>query len=136
MRLRRAPKPALELNITPLIDVVFMLLVFFMLATNFSRFRLIGVETPEETKVVSTSEGSVVILLQTDGGFAFDGKPAERAGLRRLVGAVLERDENRSFLVRPEPGVSLQAAIDAYDEARSAGAKAVSFSQPKAEAGP
>lgn len=124
---RRTAIPGL--NVTPLIDVVFILLVFFMLATNFARYRLIGVDAPEETEVVKDSEGAVVILLKADGALFYDGEPAEPAALGELVGATLTVDPRRGFLVRPEKGVPFQRAVSAYDAARVAGARSVSFSK-------
>ncbi len=130
MRLRRRAPAAPALNITPLIDVVFMLLVFFMLAINFARFRLIGVESPQQNTVVRTSEGAVVILLKADGSAEVDGDPAAREDIAARVSAIIAVDPNRSFLVRPEPGVSLNDAIAGYDAARDGGADLISFSRP------
>ena len=135
MRLRKERRAVRVLNVTPLIDVVFILLVFFMLATNFARFRLIGIETPQETRVVSTSEGAVVILLELDGDVRFDGEPAVFEDLPQLVAGVVAIDPERLFLVRPEPGVSLQEAIAAYDAAKEGGARGVSFSRSHTDGG-
>lgn len=121
------------LNITPLIDVVFMLLVFFMLATNFARFRLIGVESPEDRPVTATSEGAVVIQVGLDDRLLVDNRPVARADLPQAVGRILAVDPNRNFLVRSEPGVALQDAITVYDDARSVGALAISFSRWRGE---
>jgi len=135
MRIHRKFDAVKVLNITPLIDVVFILLVFFMLATNFASYRLIRVETPRETEVKSTSEGAIVILLKKDGSVSFDGQPIERETLPDRVQEVVDIDPGRVFLVRPAKGVSLQDAIAVYDIARRAGATAVSFSPPAEDKG-
>jgi biopolymer transport protein ExbD len=133
MLVRKPKRPNNLLNITPLIDVVFILLVFFMLATSFAQYRLIGVETPRETEISTTQEGAVVILLESDGGVRFDGEPIAPEALGASVAAILAVDPLRGFLVRPEPGVELQRAVTAYDVAREAGAVVVSFSPPREE---
>ncbi len=133
MRLRRAKSAVTVLNITPMIDVVFILLVFFMLATNFAYFRLIRIETPEETKVVEKSDAAIVILLKEDGTTTFDAEPVQGGRLAEAVAAVLEIDPGRTFLIRPEPGVSLQRAIDAFGIARMAGARSLAFSPPRTD---
>ena len=135
MQIRRKHDAVKVLNITPLIDVVFILLVFFMLATNFASYRLIRVETPRETEVVSTSEGAIVILVDADGEVSFDGNPIEREMLAERIADVVAIDDGRVFLVRPTGGAPLQEAINVYDVARRAGARAVSFSPPEEEAG-
>lgn len=132
---RRRGHPFGGLSITPLIDVVFMLLVFFMLATNFARYRLIGIESPVEREVAQTAEGAIVIELLKDGSLRFDGRPAPREALAGQVAAVIAVDPNRQFLVRPAPGVSLQEAVTAHDEARDGGARYLSFSRRRDEDG-
>ncbi len=134
MRIRRNSETVKVLNITPLIDVVFILLVFFMLATNFAAYRLIRVETPRETEVVATSEGAIVIAVRPDGSITFDSEPVEREALEAAVAEVVAIDPGRTFLIRPFDDVPLQEAIALYDVARRAGASAVSFSPPKDEA--
>ncbi|MFN7175493.1 MAG: ExbD/TolR family protein [Thermaurantiacus sp.] len=133
---RKAGHQALGLQITPLIDVVFMLLVFFMLATNFARYRLIGVESPVEREVAQTAEGAIVIELLADGSLRFDGRPAPRDALAAQVAAVIRLDPNRQFLLRPNTGVSLQDAVTAHDEARDSGARYLSFSRSRDGAAP
>ncbi len=133
MLVRKPKRPNNLLNITPLIDVVFILLVFFMLATSFAQYRLIGVETPRETEISETQEGAVVILLKADGGVEFDGDPIRPEDLDAAVAAIIAVDPLRGFLVRPEEGVELQRAVTAYDVARESGALVVSFSPPRPE---
>lgn len=135
MRIRRSHDTVKVLNVTPLIDVVFILLVFFMLATNFASYRLIRVETPRETEVVATSEGAIVIFIKADGGLAFDGNDIEPDALETNIAEVVAIDPTRVFLVRPEEGVPLQEAIRIYDAARFAGAASLSFSPPEEDGG-
>ncbi len=136
MQLKRKSSPMTGLNVTPLIDVVFILLVFFMLATNFAAFRLIRVDTPQETEVTNTAEGAIVIELGADGAMTFDTRSIEAAALYGEVAAIIAIDPGRPFLIRPNVGVPLQDAIRAYDTARAAGAVAVSFSPPAQEEAP
>ncbi|MEM1103118.1 MAG: biopolymer transporter ExbD [Pseudomonadota bacterium] len=133
MRFRKQRDAVQVLNITPLIDVVFILLVFFMIATNFASYRLIRVETPQGTEVVQTSEGAIVVLIEDGGGLSFDTRPIDTEALGAVVAAVIELDPGRVFLVRPAIGVSLQEAIDVYDRIRRNGATSVSFSPPTDE---
>jgi biopolymer transport protein ExbD len=134
MNLRRGRRNVAVLNITPLIDVVFMLLVFFMLTIDFGRMRMIGVETPQEREVARDSAAAIVILLKAAGGQDYDGKPASVQQVRAQLGSILAVDPGRSFIIRPEPGVPVQRAVDMFQTVRDAGAYAVSFSPPREEA--
>ncbi|MCB2060915.1 MAG: biopolymer transporter ExbD [Novosphingobium sp.] len=130
MRLRRKRRNMALLNITSLIDVVFMLLIFFMLTIDFSRFRMIGVDTPQQLEVVKDPTAAIVILLRKDGGFEYDGKPSTLDQIAARVRGILEVDPGRSFLIRPEQGVKMQDTIDMFQLTRDLGAYAVSFSPP------
>ncbi len=136
MDVRRKRRTGVLMNVTPLIDVVFILLVFFMLTTNFARFRLIGVDTPQETEIVSDPAAAIVILVKADGGFEYDGDPADLDQISDSVAQIIARDPGRPFLVRPERGVTMQEALDVFQRSRDAGAYAVSFSRPADEAPP
>ena len=135
MHFRRKRSRIALMNVTPLIDVVFILLVFFMLTTNFARFRLIGVDTPQETEIVTDPAAAIVILVKNDGTFEYDGDPTEFDTIGAKVASIIAVDPGRPFLVRPERGVTMQEALDVFQLSRNAGAYAVSFSRP-AEEGP
>ena len=133
MNFRRKRSNIVLMNVTPLIDVVFILLVFFMLTTNFARFRLIGVDAPQETEVVQDPAAAIVILLKADGTYEYDGNPADLESIGEQVASIINVDPGRPFLVRPEKGVSMQEALDVFQLSRDAGAYAVSFSRPAEE---
>ena len=133
MNFRRQRRQVALLNVTPLIDVVFILLVFFMLTTNFARFRLIGVDTPEETEVVKDSAAAIVVLVKANGGYEYDNRPATLEDISRDVRAITSIDPGRSFLIRPERGVDMQTALDVFQLTRQSGGYAVSFSRPADE---
>lgn len=131
MHLRRTRKPIALLNVTPLIDVVFILLVFFMLTTNFARFRLIGVETPQEREVVQDSAAAIVIRLEDDGTIYYDGDEMAADAMAGKIADLVKLDPGRTFIVRPEAGVKMQDAIDAFQIARNSGATFVTFAGEK-----
>ncbi len=129
MHFRKNRRNATLLNVTPLIDVVFILLVFFMLTTNFGRFRLIGVETPQDREVLRDATAAVVIRIEDDGALTYDGKPSDVEDIAAQVANLTAVDPGRSFIVRPAEGVSVQEAIDIFQLTRHAGASLVSFSK-------
>lgn len=131
MNFRRKRRNVALLNITSLIDVVFMLLIFFMLTIDFSRFRMIGVDTPQKMEVVKDPTAAIVILLRKNGSYDYDGRPATLDDIAGNVRAILKVDPGRSFLIRPEPGVKMQATVDMFQLTRDLGAYAVSFSKPE-----
>ena len=130
MNFRKQRRRVVLLNITPLIDVVFILLVFFMLTTNFARFRLIGVDAPEETEAVKDAAAAIVVLVKKNGEYEYDNAPATLEDIASKVAEITDIDPGRSFLIRPERGVEMQQALDVFQLTRESGGYAVSFSRP------
>ena len=105
------PKPKRELvNITPLIDVVFILLVFFMLAGAIERPSELDVSLPSSTTDLEGDVEDVVILIDADGAVAFQGTRVRSDG-------DLLRTATVWFAVRPESSIQLKADASA-DAAR------------------
>ena len=61
MNFRRLRRPEVSINLTPLIDVVFLLLIFFMVSTSFSELTQLVVELPEAEGMPATAETAVVL---------------------------------------------------------------------------
>lgn len=106
MRIRRAsPEPRLEM--APLIDVVFLLLTFFVFAMVLMvRVDLLGIRVPAVTAGEAATPGAVVsISVSAEGALALDGETVALEELPARVGARLEADpEAKLFLVLDEQG--------------------------------
>ncbi|MEO1013927.1 MAG: biopolymer transporter ExbD [Pseudomonadota bacterium] len=104
-------RPKRELvNITPLIDVVFILLVFFMLAGAIERPPPVDVTPPRSDTELSGEEEDVVVLVGADGDIAFQGQVMPNDG-------EFVRAATLWFAVRPNSSIQLKADADA-DAAR------------------
>ncbi|TCM85251.1 ExbD/TolR family protein [Rhodovulum steppense] len=111
---RRIRRPSL----TPMIDVVFLLLVFFMIAARFGPFS--GLELIPATAAPTEWQGPPRLVEVAPGGLRLNGVamdlPALAAALGRLTGSPAD-----PVLIRPRDGVALQALVDAMEELAGAG---------------
>ncbi len=96
-------------NITPLIDVVFILLVFFMLAGAIERPETLNITPPQSVSELASAEEDVVILVDADGAVAFQGQLMRSD--QELV-----RTATVWFATRPDSSIQLKA--DANAEAK------------------
>ena len=64
MNFRASPSEAVEINLAPLIDVVFLLLIFFMVTTTFSKESQIRVQLPEATSAEKPVEAENILIIQ------------------------------------------------------------------------
>ena len=119
------------ISMTPLIDVVFILLVFFMLASSFMDWRTIelGVARAGGTGAM---KGAMLVELRGD-ELRLSGRTVSETDLIRTLSARFEKDPAQKVLLKPEAGVPLQRAIDLIDRLAAAGGRDVSFvSAPEA----
>lgn len=109
------------ISLTPLIDVVFILLVFFMLASSFLDWRSIALSTPVETRAGVAVEGALLVEVGADGRLRLSGETLDEAALvARLAARVVARP-GRRVLLRAERGVALQRTVALLDRIAGAG---------------
>lgn len=124
LQVRRTRRRGL-IRLTPLIDVVFILLVFFMLASSFTDWRAIGLTAPTTGAAGGSVEGALLVEIRPDGlRFAGEFLPLDTVAER--VGTRVARAPETTVLVRPAPGVDLQRTVTVLDRLVAAGTVNVS----------
>ncbi len=121
MKFRQKPREELELNLIPLIDVIFMLLIFFMLTTTFIHERALNVSLPVSNQG-SEQRAPVkdhVIEIAEDGRIALDGHILDQSALRSALVAVAA--DHNPVVVWADANVINQKVITVLDLVRSAG---------------
>lgn len=118
------------ISLTALIDVVFILLVFFMLASSFLSWRAIGVETPGQGAAGAAMEGALLIEVRED-GLRLGGETISLDGVVRKVSEVLARKPDGRILVRPGDGVAVQEVVSVLDRLAGAGIANMSLIREK-----
>lgn len=108
------------MELTPLIDVVFLLLIFFMVSTTFTKESRLSLELPEATKEPTSGETvpSIDITVTAAGEFAVNGRSlvnAEPQTLRAALRAVGEGDTTRPVVISADGKAPHQAVVTAMD---------------------
>ena len=114
------------ISLTPLIDVVFILLLFFMLASSYLDWRTIHLNAPASAAAGSTAEAALLVEIR-DGGLRLSGEAVTRNDLAMRLAERIERKPDQRVLVRPEDGVSLQDAVTVLDLISAAGVSDLSL---------
>ena len=100
MKFRQVRRELPALNLTPLIDIVFLLLIFFMVTTSFSRETRLLVSLPEASGSAENATESIEVLVDKEGGYAINGRRLVNAEVDSLVrGLELESGGDVSLLV-------------------------------------
>jgi len=109
------------LDITPMIDVVFQLVLFFMVTTNFvTSAEGIQVDLPRASAdlVMSTTD-DVQLWLDRDGSVFVGDSPVDLDGLKRVLRAAAEKDPSTLIVVKADASVSHGRVVTVMDLARS-----------------
>jgi len=109
------------ISLTPLIDVVFILLVFFMLASSFLDWRAIDLDAPAPATGSSSLEGALLVEV-TDQGIRLAGEMLTLDSLQEKLSKRIAEKPNQRVLVRPAEGVPLQPVVQVIDRLVAAGA--------------
>ncbi len=107
MRLNEPHRAKRSISLTPLIDVVFLLLVFFMLASTFLKFGTVRLETAGAGAGVT--DPATVVLVHIDGErrYKVNGIPVESEGLARAVDRLIAKGAREAVVI-----VRQKAAVD------------------------
>ncbi len=113
-------------NLTPLIDAVFLLLVFFMLTSHFVRDQSLQIALPEaESAAELNDDGPVEVALAADGTLSIDGQDVAADALIQQLRQLLAKRPQKLVTLRGDRAANLGAAVQVLDAARQAGAASV-----------
>ncbi len=130
MRLNRDDDDRDEvMNLTPMVDMVFLLLVFFLAATTFAREEVeLDLRLPEAK---SGQEGSgdkqLVVNLMADGRLSVAGREVTLEALRQKLEAAGQRNHEQAVLIRGDQAAHFGVGLQVLDACRLAKIKKVDF---------
>ena len=117
-------------SLTPLIDVVFLLLIFFMLASSFLQTQSIAVLTPApDPEEVETDRHVVEVWVLNDGSLRLDGEPIAPDALSEGIRNNLGGDPEAVVSILAKNGSAVQPLISAIEAARNGGALSIGTSR-------
>lgn len=121
-RRRREPKKPPELMISPMIDMIFLLLVFFIVSTMYmSDIKTIPVRLPVAKNSETVSKSNFSVTVKQDGTLYLDNQPVELNLLVANAAAESKRDSSFSVIIRAEGDASYKTVIKLLDELKGAG---------------
>jgi biopolymer transport protein ExbD len=139
MNLRQTTSDEPEVNLTPLIDVVFILLIFFMVSTTFQRESEIKIELPEASaEAVEEHDEILEILINTEGHFFIGGEQVVNTELKTLKGAIrkfLGDKKEMPVVIRADRTSPYEAVIRAMDATSQLGLEQMSLATSQPENG-
>jgi len=126
-----AGKP--EISMAPLIDVVFLLLIFFMVTTVFPENRGLVIEKPESKVSEPLPIKKIIFQVSDKGEVRFEDKPIDVNDIERLVSDQFRVAPDTAVLIQVDRRATTEIFIKVLDACKAGGAKQVGIATSKAE---
>ena len=116
-----------DINMGPLVDMVFLLLIFFVVTTSFVKETGIEVNRATAASAELQERGTIMVGVSAEGEVWFDGKRVDVRSVRGLVERSLAEDPEAGVVVVADQGSETGIVIRVMDQCRLAGAPGVSL---------
>ncbi len=124
---RRANTKTLELNIAPLIDMVFILLIFFLVTTSFLKETGVDISRPTSSSAVSKTKTTILIGVTKDNTIHIDHREVDIRAVRANVERALAENPDGGVVVVADKESLTGLVINVMDACKLAGAQNVSI---------
>jgi biopolymer transport protein ExbD len=128
MRRKHRTDDEAEINITPMLDIVFIMLIFFIVTTSFVKEKGLEVPRPSNSppKQVEQKKGPIVVKIDANGNISLKGRMLEH----KAVQANLEREKaekpDSTLIVAAHPDADTDSLVTILDAAKAVGVASVS----------
>ena len=130
MEFARSVKTKRGINLTSLIDIIFLLVVFFLLTSKFVTAEIVDLtlSTISSGKKSTTPKESLIVILEPKGKFLLSGKEYALSELKTQVEPLIKDNKDKDIVLVGKKGVTVQDMITAMDEIKASGASNISLS--------
>jgi biopolymer transport protein ExbD len=131
MRYRQRKTEEAGVDISPLIDMVFILLIFFMVTTTFVKDMKLELNRPSASTATMASTKAIRIFIDKFGDVYVDDQPVRVYVLQSKLRDMLRTTTDKSLLVVTDENVPAKTVIEVVDQCKLAGAKDVGVATNK-----
>lgn len=116
-----------SIDISPLIDVVFLLLIFFIVTTVFVKETGVEISKPRAASSQDLDRQAILIAVTAQSRVWHGGREIGQDGVRAVVAALLEETPDSPVIIRADATAPTEATVRVIDSAKLAGATSVSL---------
>ena len=117
-----------DINISPLIDMVFILLIFFIVTTVFVEETGVEVTKPQAASQIQLEKNSILLAITANGNVIYGGREIGLNGVRATVRRLLQEDGSMPVIIQADEAVPTRTLVRVIDESELAGANSVNIS--------
>jgi biopolymer transport protein ExbD len=129
MKFRRSRQEEPTLGIAPLIDIVFLLLIFFMVTSHFDVASGIRIKLPQISRVIFDPQDSrVTVLIDPSGQAYLEGRALDLEALGERLRELVEERNTVQLILQADKDVKHGVVVEAMDAAKTAGVQSIVIS--------
>jgi len=121
-----------EINITPMLDVVFIMLIFFIVTASFVREAGIDVNKPEAQTSVPQEKANILIAIDAAGEIWIDRRQVDPRAVRANIERLHAENPQGTVVIQADQDAKTKVLIDVMDSARLAGVYDIAIAAPTA----
>ena len=136
MKFRNHKLPPAELHLAPMLDVVFQLLIFFLVAFEFQRSELdmkVQVPSAQEGADPKRARGEIIVNVRENGEVVVENQTMTQQQLREKLTAIAKQHENQPIRLRGDAKCEYQTIVEVIDTCQKAGIWNISFATQRSK---
>ena len=131
MRFRRKKDEISDVDMSPLIDMVFILLIFFMVSSTFTKDMKLDLNRPGASSASRASSKVIRVYIDNQAGIYVDNQPVKLWAVQSKLREMLRAATEKSVLVITDDTIPVEKLIELVDQCRLSGAKDVAVATNK-----
>jgi biopolymer transport protein ExbD len=128
MSRRRRPTDEAEINITPMLDIVFIMLIFFIVTTSFTKETGADIIKPQADQAVRLQKGTILVGIRSNDDIYMNKRQIEIREVRSMVERAKAENPEGSVVIVADKGSRVGVVTQVMDQVRLAGIEGIAIS--------
>tara|TARA_R110002049_G_scaffold66364_6_gene173268 strand:+ start:137 stop:547 length:411 start_codon:yes stop_codon:yes gene_type:complete len=120
-----------ELDMTPMLDIVFIMLIFFIVTTSFVKESGVTVNTPQASTAANQENANIFIAITDSGEVWVDRRPVDPRSVRAIVARLHADNPEGSVIIQSDADAATGVLVDIMDQVRLAGVEGIAIAADK-----
>lgn len=120
-----------EIDMTPMLDIVFIMLIFFIVTTSFVKESGVTVSTPQAQTAAQQENANIFIAITADGEVWVDRRPVDPRSVRAIVARLHADNPEGSVIIQSDEAAATGMLVDVMDQVRLAGVESIAIAADK-----
>ena len=116
-----------DIDLTPMLDVVFIMLIFFIVVASFIKEAGIEVNRPDNTNSDPSDASSILVQIRSDDQIWMENRRVDARAVRANIQRLLAADPEQAVSIKVDKGATANSVVNVADAAREAGAGTINW---------